>query len=171
MYGPKGRGTPKDLTRSFVFPDARTTPLTVVLFAVPIPSLSATLPSKGLRVISIPEQRWGRRDIKTAQLLYPSMGKMMALKAGVDDAWFVQDGLVNEATASNAYIIKGNTLVTRHLSTQILHGITRVAVLTVARKAGMHVEERPFTIAEAQEAGRNQIFIGVHRESAREHVH
>jgi D-alanine transaminase len=106
----------------------------------------------GIRVISIPDIRWGRRDIKTVQLLYPSMGKMMAKKAGADDAWMVEDGVVTEGTSNNAYIVKGDTIVTRHLGTEILHGITRAAVLRFAREAQMKVEERPFTIDEAKAA-------------------
>lgn len=148
------RGTPPDLSRDFVFPDPKKTKQTVVLFTLPIPSLKPAMPAKGLRVVSIPDERWGRRDIKTIQLLYPSMGKMEALKRGADDSWFLdkQTGLVNEATASNAFIIKGNTVVTRQLTTQILHGITRHAVLESANACGLVVEERPFSIAEAQAA-------------------
>jgi len=103
-------------------------------------------------VISIDDLRWARRDIKTVQLLYPSMGKMMAKKAGCDDAWLVEDGAVTEGTSNNAYIVKGNKIITRHLSNDILHGITRAAVLRCAREAQMEVEERPFTIGEAQAA-------------------
>ena len=107
---------------------------------------------KGIKVISIEDLRWGRRDIKTVQLLYPSMGKMMAKKAGADDAWMVQDGHVTEGTSNNAYIIKGHQIITRGLSNDILHGITRAAVLRCAEEAQMEVIERPFSIAEAQEA-------------------
>jgi len=67
----------------------------------------------GIKIISIEDQRWGRRDIKTTQLLYPSMGKMMAKAAGCDDAWLVEDGAVTEGTSNNAYIVKGNTIITR----------------------------------------------------------
>ena len=112
---------------------------------------------KGIKVISIEDARWGRRDIKTVQLLYPSMGKMMAKKAGADDAWMVQDGFVTEGTSNNAYIIKGNKIITRALSNDILHGITRAAVLRFAREAQMEVEERDFTIDEAQ--GADEAFI------------
>ena len=144
------RGSDGD--RDFVFPKAET-PCTVVLFTQAKPGLAASpAAAKGIRVISIEDQRWGRRDIKTVQLLYPSMGKMMAKAAGVDDAWMVQDGAVTEGTSNNAYIVKGNTIVTRQLSNDILHGITRAAVLRFAEEAQMQVEERPFTIAEAQEA-------------------
>jgi D-alanine transaminase len=80
------------------------------------------------------------------------MAKMMAKKAGVDDSWLVQDGVVTEGTSNNAYIIKGNKIITRQLSNDILHGITRVAVLRFAREAQMEVEERSFSIAEAQTA-------------------
>ena len=80
------------------------------------------------------------------------MAKMMAKKAGVDDSWFVEDGMVTEGTSNNAYIIKGNRIITRQLSHDILHGITRVAVLRFAREAQMEVEERSFTISEAQSA-------------------
>ena len=103
-------------------------------------------------MISIDDIRWGRRDTKTVQLLYPSMGKMMAKKAGADDAWMVEDGFVTEGTSNNAYIVKGGKIITRQLSTDILHGITRAAVLEFAREAQMMVEERPFTIEEAQAA-------------------
>jgi D-alanine transaminase len=104
-------------------------------------------------VISVPDIRWGRRDIKTVQLLYPSMAKMMAKKAGVDDSWMLDDdGFVNEGTSNNAYIVKGNRIITRQLTNDILHGITRAAVLRFAAEAQFEVEERPFTVAEVQAA-------------------
>ncbi|MDP5085945.1 MAG: D-amino-acid transaminase [Yoonia sp.] len=145
------RGAPGD--RDFVFPDPETTTPTVVLFTQNKPGLAdSPAAKKGIKVISIEDQRWARRDIKTVQLLFPSMGKMMAKAAGVDDAWMVEDGAVTEGTSNNAYIVKGNTIITRHLGHEILHGITRAAVLRFAREAQMQVEERSFTIAEAQEA-------------------
>ncbi|MFT6533190.1 MAG: D-alanine transaminase [Limimaricola cinnabarinus] len=144
------RGAPND--RDFIFPPKDTEP-TVVLFTQSKPGLADSPAAKtGLKVISIPDIRWGRRDIKTVQLLYPSMGKMMAKAAGADDAWMVEEGAVTEGTSNNAYIVKGNTIVTRHLGNEILHGITRAAVLRFAREAQMQVEERAFTIEEAQDA-------------------
>ena len=144
------RGSDGD--RDFVFPDADTVP-TLVLFtqrkSKPDDSPAAL---KGIKVISIEDVRWGRRDIKTIQLLYPSMGKMMAKKVGADDAWMTEDGYVTEGTSNNAYIVKGNKIITRGLSNDILHGITRAAVLRFAREAQMDVEERNFTIDEAKEA-------------------
>jgi D-alanine transaminase len=145
------RGAPDD--RDFVFPDPETTSPTIVLFTQNKPGLADNpAAKKGMKVISIDDIRWGRRDIKTVQLLYPSMGKMMAKKAGADDAWMVQDGFVTEGTSNNAYIVKGNKIITREKSNYILHGITRAAVLRFAQEAQMDVEERNFTIEEARAA-------------------
>ena len=145
------RGAPGD--RDFAYPDPETTEPTIVLFTQNKPGLADSPAAKtGLKVISIEDIRWGRRDIKTVQLLYPSMGKMMAKKAGADDAWMVEDGVVTEGTSNNAYIVKGNKIITRSLSNSILHGITRAAVLRFAREAQMEVEERDFTIDEAKAA-------------------
>ncbi len=144
------RGNPGD--RDFAYPADDTKP-TLVLFTQNKPGLAHAPAAKtGWKVISVPDERWGRRDIKTVQLLYPSMAKMMAKKAGVDDAWFVEDGVVTEGTSNNAYIVKGSQIITRQLSHDILHGITRAAVLRLAEAAQMQVVERPFTIAEAQAA-------------------
>jgi D-alanine transaminase len=151
IYLQISRGAPND--RDFVWPDPETTTPTVVLFSQSKPGL-ANSPSAqtGIKVISIEDIRWGRRDIKTVQLLYPSMGKMMAQKAGADDAWMVQDGYVTEGTSNNAYIVKDGLIITRALSNNILHGITRAAVLRFADEAQMKIEERNFTIEEAQQA-------------------
>jgi D-alanine transaminase len=144
------RGSDGD--RDFVFPAEDTEP-TIVLFTQNKPGLADNpAAKKGAKIISIEDIRWGRRDIKTVQLLYPSMGKMMAKKAGADDAWMIEDGFVTEGTSNNAYIVKGNKIITRALSNDILHGITRAAVLRLAREAQMEVEERNFTIDEAKAA-------------------
>ena len=134
--------------RDFAFP--KHAEQTVVLFTQAKP-LTGT--KKGIRVISLPDMRWGRRDIKTVQLLAPSMAKMAAKAEGKDDAWLVQNGFVTEGTSNNAYIVtREGKIVTRNLSSSILHGITRAAVLKLAAERGMEVEERPFTIEEAQQA-------------------
>jgi D-alanine transaminase len=151
VYLQVSRGAPSD--RDFVYPNPDVTDPTVVLFTQNKPGLAnSPLAKKGVKIISIDDERWGRRDIKTVQLLYPSMGKMMAKKAGADDAWMVQDGYITEGTSNNAYIIKNNKIVTRALSNDILHGITRAAVLRFATEAQMQVEERNFTLDEAYEA-------------------
>jgi D-alanine transaminase len=125
----------------------------LVLFTQARPLADTPAARDGIRVIAVPDIRWGRRDIKTVQLLAPSWFKMMARKAGCDDAWMVEDGFVTEGTSSNAWIVtRDGAIVTRDLSTAILHGITRAAVLAYARAAQMRVEERSFTLAEAQAA-------------------
>ena len=138
--------------RSFKFPGPDVPP-TVVMFTQSCETMNPADPEKGIKVTVADDLRWGRRDIKTVQLLYPSMAKTAAVKAGFDDAFLVQDGEVTEGTAYNAYIVtKSGSIVTRQLSRDILHGITRAAVLRYAREAQMTVEERPFTVAEAQDA-------------------
>ncbi len=141
-----------DADRDFVFPDPETVPSSIVLFTQSKNLADSPAAKVGMKVISIEDIRWGRRDIKTVQLLYPSIGKMMAKKAGKDDAWMVEDGFVTEGTSNNAYIVKDGKIITRHLGNEILHGITRATVLRFAREAQMEVEERSFTIDEAKTA-------------------
>ena len=150
VYLQVSRGSDGD--RDFVFP-SEDTPPSIVLFTQNKPGLAdSPAAKKGAKIISIEDIRWGRRDIKTVQLLYPSMGKMMAKKAGADDAWLVEDGYVTEGTSNNAYFVKDGVIVTRPLSNDILHGITRKAVLRMAAEAQLKIEERLFTIEEAQGA-------------------
>ena len=145
------RGAAAD--RDFAYPDPEEVSPTIVVFTQSKPGLADAPQAKvGIKVISVPDLRWKRRDIKTVQLLYPSMGKMLAKKDGCDDAWMIEDGLVTEGTSNNAYIVKDGLIVTRNLSNDILHGITRAAVLRFAKEAQMQVQERPFTIEEAQAA-------------------
>ena len=133
--------------RDFAYP--KDTPQTLVLFTQ---AKELTGEKKGIKVISVPDFRWGMRDVKTVQLLAASMNKMAAKKQGKDDGWMVEDGYVTEGTSNNAYIVKGGKIVTRQLSSDILHGITRASVLKLAAEQGLEIEERPFTIAEAQTA-------------------
>jgi len=143
------RGSAGD--RDFVWP-GDDLPSSIVLFTQDKDLVNAPSAKTGLKVISIEDQRWARRDIKTVQLLFPSMAKMEAKAQGKDDAWLTEDGLVNEGTSNNAYIVKDGAIITRHLSNDILHGITRASVLRYAKEAQMKVEERSFSIAEAQGA-------------------
>ena len=143
------RGNPGD--RDFAFPP-EDTPITIVLFTQEKQVVDTPIEQNGLKVVTLEDLRWGRRDIKTVQLLYPSLAKMEAKARGADDAWMVQDDHVTEGTSNNAYIVKDGTIITRHLSNDILHGITRKSVLECARLLQMKVEERPFTVAAAHEA-------------------
>ena len=150
VYLQVSRGSDGD--RDFVFPSSETKP-TLVLFTQNKPGLADNPAArKGAKIISVDDIRWGRRDIKTVQLLYPSMAKMMAKAAGCDDAWLIEDGHVTEGTSNNAYIVKGGKIITRPLSNDILHGITREAVLRFAAEAQMEIEERNFTPDEARDA-------------------
>lgn len=150
IYLQISRGNAGD--RDFLFPGEEVAP-TVVLFTQTGTKLIDSPKAKsGIKVISVDDLRWGRRDIKTVQLLYPSMAKMMAKRAGADDGWFVQDGFVTEGTANNAYIVKGKQVITRALSNDILHGITRAALLRFAAGSEFEIVERHFTIEEAQNA-------------------
>ena len=143
------RGSAGD--RDFVWPD-EDVPSGIVLFTQAKDLVNAPSAETGLKVISIEDQRWARRDIKTVQLLFPSFAKMEAKAQGKDDAWLTEDGLVNEGTSNNAYIVKDGAIITRHLSNDILHGITRASVLRYAKEAQMKVVERSFSIEEAQGA-------------------
>ena len=137
--------------RDFAFPKHPEPSL--VMFTQSRPLIDTAPARNGISVISAPDIRWGRRDIKTVQLLAPSMMTQAAKDAGADDAWMVEDGFVTEGTSNNAYIVtRAGVIVTRQLSNAILHGITRASVLRLAAEAQMAVEERPFTIAEAQDA-------------------
>lgn len=139
--------------RDFAYP-APDTPPSLVLFTQAIAILERESVRRGLRVASVPDLRWARCDIKTVQLLYPSMAKMAARAKGADDAWMIdENGLVTEGSSNNAYIVTGDgTIVTRQVSNSILHGITRRALLRFAAETGLAVEERGFTIREAKAA-------------------
>jgi len=108
----------------------------------------------GVRVVTVPDQRWARRDIKSVSLLPNVMAKQAAREAGAYEAWQVDgDGLVTEGTSTNAWIVTPNgTLVTRPLGPDILAGITRETLLALARAEGIPIDERPFTVAEAKAA-------------------
>ena len=137
--------------RDFAYPVKSKSSL--VMFTQAKNLLNSPMAEQGMHVISIPDLRWKRRDIKTVGLLAPSMGKQAALDAGVHDAWMVEDGLVTEGTSNNAYIVTADRKIqTRHLGHEILSGITRHAVLKFAAEAGYTVVEEPFTIEEARQA-------------------
>ena len=113
-----------------------------------------TLAEKGIAVISVPDNRWGRVDIKTVGLLPNVLARQAAIDQGVRDAWFVDgDGKITEAASANAWIVSpGGALVTRHADHAILRGITRTVALDVVKAQGLTVEERGFTLAEAYAA-------------------
>ncbi len=137
--------------RDFAFPKDATPSL--VMFTQKKSLSDNPVAEKGIAVITVPDIRWKRRDIKTVGLLPASMAKQAALDAGANDAWFVEDGVVNEGSSNNAFIVThAGKIVTRHLGTEILHGITRKAVIALAAQENLEIEERPFTPEEAYEA-------------------
>ena len=138
--------------RDFLFDTAKLTP-TLVLFTQSRPLIDTAIARNGMKIVAIPDLRWGRCDIKTVQLLYPSLGKMEAKTRGADDAWMVRDGVVTEGTSNNAFIVtRQGAIVIRPLSHSILPGITRAALMAYSAANGTPVEEREFTIQEAKEA-------------------
>ena len=107
----------------------------------------------GISVVSVPDIRWKRRDIKTTGLLAQSLAKQTAADAGADDAWMVEEGFVTEGSSNNAFIVDADgKIITRQLGNEILPGITRSAVLSLVKSDNIEFEERSFTIAEAQVA-------------------
>ncbi len=134
--------------REFSFPP-RAKP-TLVMFTQKKPLIDSPVAARGIAVISMADIRWKNRHIKTVGLLAACLAKQAALKAGADDAWLVEDGLVTEGSSNNAYIVTQDGVVqTRELSNDILHGITRASVLRLSAEHGIPVLERPFTIEDA----------------------
>lgn len=108
----------------------------------------------GLKIMSVPDIRWARPDIKTVMLLPSSIAKMHAIEQGADDAWLVgPDGHVTEGSSNNAWIVTGDgEIVTRPADGRILKGVTRSALQHVAELFQLRIVERPFTVSEAQSA-------------------
>lgn len=137
--------------RDFAYPEG--VKPTLVMFTQSKNLLQNPQAERGISVITTEDIRWKRRDIKTVGLLAPSMAKMIAKRAGADDAWLVEEGKVTEGSSNNAYILtRDGTLVTRQLGNEILAGITRRAVLELARTSDLKIEERPFSVPEALDA-------------------
>jgi D-alanine transaminase len=135
--------------RDFAFPSADTPP-TVIMFTQAKTISANPLAETGAKIITVPDIRWKRRDIKLIALLAQVLAKQQAAEAGVAEAWMVEDDAVTEGSSSTAFIVtKANAIVTRPLSTALLPGITRLAVLRLAEEAGLSLEERLFSVAEA----------------------
>lgn len=115
------------------------------------------LASKGISVVSVPDIRWKRRDIKSISLLAQCYAKEMAVNAGADEGFMVENGKVTEATSASAFIIKDKTLITKPFSNEILCGIRRQNILKFARELNLSVVERAFSMNEVYEA--DEVFI------------
>ena len=140
--------------RDFVFPAADTPPTLVVTARSVDRSKAEAGAANGISVISLPDNRWERVDIKSTGLLPNALARQRAKERGAKEAWFVdKDGYVTEGAASNAWIItRENTLLTRPAESGILRGVTRTTLLDLARRDNLLVSERPFTLAEAKAA-------------------
>lgn len=123
---------------------------TVVMFTQPKNMRDNSAARAGAAVVTVPDLRWKRRDIKSLMLLGQVLAKQVARAAGAAEAWLVEDGLITEGASSTAFIIgKDRRIVTRPLSTAILPGITRAAVLRLAERHRLEFEQRAFSVAEA----------------------
>jgi D-alanine transaminase len=145
--------------RDHAFPPAGTEPSVVVTARNMDLAAAEKLADAGVAVISVPENRWARVDIKSVSLLPNVLAKQAAREQGAREAWFVDnEGRVTEGSSSNAWIVtRDGKVVTRHADQAILRGITRTVVLDVLKAHGLTLEERPFTLDEAH--GAREAFI------------
>jgi D-alanine transaminase len=134
--------------RDFAFPKGVTP--TLILFTSMKDIVNAASAKSGIAVITVPDIRWARRDIKSVALLAQVLAKQAAAEAGAGEAWMIEDGKVTEGGSSSAFILtKDDVLVTRQNSSAILPGCTRKAVVALAEERQLRVEERPFSVEEA----------------------
>lgn len=138
--------------RDFSYPSADTPP-TVVMFTQAKRVRDNPLAETGAKVVTVEDLRWKRRDIKSVALLAQVLAKQRAAEAKAAEAFMVEDGAITEGSSSTVFIVtRDGTIVTRPLSTALLPGITRAAVLALAAETGLRIEERPIQVEEAYEA-------------------
>lgn len=142
-------------SRDFAF--AKGLQPTIMAFVYAANIQNNELASKGISVVSVPDIRWKRRDIKSISLLAQCYAKEMAVNAGADEGFMVENGKVTEATSASAFIIKDKTLITKPFSNEILCGIRRQNILKFARELNLSVVERAFSMNEVYEA--DEVFI------------
>ena len=137
-----------DNGRDFAFPKGISP--TLIMFTTVKDIVNAPSAKTGIGVITVPDLRWTRRDIKSVALLAQVLAKQAAAEAGAGEAWMIEDGKVTEGGSSSAFILtQDDVLVTRQNSSEILPGCTRKAVVALAEERQLRVEERPFTVEEA----------------------
>jgi len=140
--------------RDHAFPSHKVRPSVVVTARALNRVRNEALAQQGIAVVTVPDNRWARVDIKTIGLLPNVLARQAALERGARDAWFVDGhGKVTEASSANVWIVTSNgTLITRHADNAILRGITRTVLFDAIKAAGLTVEERAFTLEEAYAA-------------------
>lgn len=151
VYLQVGRGV---ACRDHAFPDPPVAPSIVITAKSIDLAASEARAAVGVGVVTVPENRWGRCDIKTVGLLPNVLAKQAAREAGATEAWFVDDlGLVTEGASSNAWIVDAEgRLRTRDIQANILRGVTRLSVMRLIEESGLAMEERAFTVEEAKSA-------------------
>jgi len=137
--------------RSHKFPTTPATP-TVYLFTGEYHRPPRDVWEKGFRAVTVHDQRWARRDLKTIQLLANVLGAQAGADAGVHEIVYVQDGMAIEGSHNNFFMVFGETVVTHPLSNQILPGITREVVLELCEELGLELQERCVPVAEMFQA-------------------
>jgi len=137
--------------RSFDMPKNEIKP-TVLAFTQEKIIIDSESAKNGIKVMTLDDMRWKRCDIKTTQLLYASMAKTEASEKGFDDAWMIRQGYITEGSSSNAWIIKGKIIMTRHSDNLILSGITRDAIFKCAKDLGYEVVTKNISLQDAQSA-------------------
>jgi D-alanine transaminase len=141
--------------RNHVIPDGVSP--TLLFYVRPLPPVPMPGQDAGVKLMTVPDERWKRCWIKTIALLPNILAKSQAVSGGYDEAVFVDDGFVNECSSSNLFIVTGGKLVTHPVGPKVLPGITRMLLLECAEHLGIEVEERP--IREAEAAGAPEVFI------------
>jgi len=136
--------------REFFYPE--NTPTTVMAFAFSKSIINNPQAQTGLKVVTVKDIRWKRRDVKSIALLGQCMAKEEAHRAGAYEGWMVEDGFVTEGTSSSAYIVKDGKIITRPLSNSILPGIRRKLLIELANEHNIEIVERLFTVEEAYDA-------------------
>jgi D-alanine transaminase len=133
--------------RDFAFPKSARP--AVVAFTQPKAIIANPLAETGVKVVTVEDIRWKRRDIKSIALLGQVLSKQQAAEQGAFEGWMVEDGMITEGTSSTAYIVKDGVIITRPLSRAILPGIRRRVLIELSPRHGLAIEERPFSVTEA----------------------
>ena len=125
---------------------------TLVMFTQAKRFLDSPAVQNGIAVVTTPDLRWARRDIKSVGLLAQAMAKQIAAEAGAQEAWMVEDGFITEGASSTAFLVTDEGIITRPYSQAVLAGCTGTALTALAEESGLNVVHRPFSVAEAKEA-------------------
>ena len=137
-----------DTGRDFAFPKG--VKPTLIMFTSVKDIINAPSAKTGINVITVPDLRWTRRDIKSVALLAQVLAKQAAAAAGAGEAWMIEDGKVTEGGSSSCFILtQDDVIVTRQNGSAILPGCTRKAVVALAEERQLRVEERAFSVEEA----------------------